>query len=385
VKRDGELMPRRLLAAAAALLLVACKGPEEWLADLNTVHDDGGKLRLETYDAGQLSFEAMSGLAEEETLTLSQAARAIAAAARVVEGVEQPLLRSQAVTLIGRLSVRYPIPPRTAPFVVADPMKAADAAFEQIKLLDRFDQVFEIELAQLPLLKSPDRSVVEGALARLRESTGADAGRTFEAWDAWWKANRDRLRSEAAAGSAEPLRVLAGLNYGDPERTTGLKTSRAVLRYLGFRAALYEFPELRALTEEAILSTARQTAVFAIAYSLRADDAVLRTEAARAAARVADPAFAAALVYALRRERDTAARVAILRAMASFPGKAAVVEALVEQVPDEDEAFKAAGDDDRSLGLEARRSLVAVTGEDFGPDAGAWRLWWEKTGKNRWP
>ena len=378
-------MHRRLVAAFAVLLLAACKGTEDWLADLNTVHDDSGRLRLETYDAGQLSFEAMSGIAEEETLTLSQAARAIAAAARVVEGVDQPLLRAQAVALIGRIVVRYPVPPLDGPFLISDPIKAADAAFEQIKALDKFDQVFEIEAVHLPTLKSPDRAVVESGLARLREATGADAGRTFEAWDAWWKANRDRLRGEAAAGSAEPLRVLGGLNFGDPERTVGLKTARAVLRYLGYRAALYEYPELRELTATAILRTARQTAVFAIAYGLRADDSALRTESARAAERVADPAFAAALVYALRRERETAARAMIMNAMAAFPGRAVVIEALVEQMPDEDQAFKAAGDSDRSIGLEARRSLVALTGEDWGPDAGAWRLWWEKTGKNRWP
>ncbi len=378
-------MQRRLVAAFAALFLTACKGTEDWLADLNTVHDDSGRLRLETYDAGQLSFEAMSGIAEEETLTLSQAARAVAAAARVVEGVDQPLLRSQAVALIGRIVVRYPIRPLEGPFLISDPTKAADAAFEQIKALDRFDQVFEIEAVHLPTLKSPDRSVVESGLARLRETTGADAGRTFEAWDAWWKANRERLRAEAAAGSAEPLRVLGGLNFGDPERTVGLKTSRAVLRYLGYRAALYEYPELRELTALAILRTARQTAVFAIAYGLRADDSTLRTESARAALLAADPAFASALVYALRRERETAARTMIMAAMAAYPGRAIVIEALVEQMPDEEQAFKAAGDSDRSIGLVARQSLIALTGEDLGPDAGAWRLWWEKTGKNRWP
>jgi hypothetical protein len=372
-------------AATAALALCACKGPEDWLADLQTVHDDKGRLVLERYDAGQLSYEAMSGLAEQEILTLSQTARSIALAARVLDNVEQPHLRSQAVALIARLAVRYPIPPLDAPFAEADPVKAGELAFKQIEALDRFDRVFEVERLHLPQLKSPDRAVVEQAVLRLKEATGADVGSTYEAWEAWWRENQARVRADAGEGSREPLRILAGLSYGDPEKGTGLQASRAVLRYLGYRAALFDFPELREETERAIFRTARQVVVAAIANSLRADDPELRLEAARAAERVADPAFGSALLYALPRERSTPARVAIMRALALYPGRAAVVAALVEQVPEEEDAFKAAGDADRSLALEAHRSLVAVTGEDFGLDAGAWRLWWEKTGKRRWP
>ena len=42
-------------------------------------------------------------------------------------------------------------------------------------------------------------------------------------------------------------------------------------------------------------------------------------------------------------------------------------------------------DDDRTVSVQAQRALVAISGEDFGPEAPAWQLWWDQTGKSRWP
>jgi HEAT repeat protein len=118
--------------------------------------------------------------------------------------------------------------------------------------------------------------------------------------------------------------------------------------------------------------------------ALRGDDPRVRAEAARAAEAIADPAFAAPLLYALPRERDPAARTALIKALALYPGRA-TVESLVRQMPEDIEGLKPTAEFDRSILLEARRSLVCATGEDFGLDAVAWRLWWEKSGKSRWP
>lgn len=375
---------RTLLALAATLGALSCKGTEDWLEDLKTVHDDKGRLKLDVYDAGQLSYEAFAGLAEQETLTLSQAARAIALAARIVESADQPLLRAQAIRLISRLAVRYPFPPASEPFEVDDLAKAGDVAAELIGLLDRQEKLLEIENVYLPGLKSPDRAVADFNLTKLREATGENVGATYDAWAAWWKERGAAVRSEAAEKSREPLRRMAQLRFGDAEKGGGLGSSRATLLYLGYRAALFDLPETRAETEYAITRVARQTIVHAIAYALRAEDTGLRIAAAAAARQVVDPSLAAALVYALPRERDAGARGALAEAAAYYPTRD-VIAALVRQMPVVEAGGRSLADEERALGWRVARALTATTGEDFGLDGAAWALWWEKSGVSRWP
>ena len=111
----------RLFPCLLVLLILpasGCKGTEDYLYDLNQSYDKGAKrLRPEVYDAGQLVHEAFAGLSEQEALTLSQMARAVAAGGYVVamDRDAVPLLQSQAVMILARLALRYPIPPVSEP------------------------------------------------------------------------------------------------------------------------------------------------------------------------------------------------------------------------------------------------------------------------------
>ncbi|HYC78917.1 MAG TPA: hypothetical protein VEI02_14925 [Planctomycetota bacterium] len=361
---------RLLLVAAGLVAAAGCKGPEDWLADLHQVHGDRGKLKIDVYDAGQLSFEAMSGLAEQDALTVSQMARAVAKCAYIAEGAESPLLRAQAVRLASRLALRWPLEPARDAFLdVAEPPVVAA---EQIHRLEAQGRRMEIETAHLPNLRNPDRAVAEAALVQLREITGVDVGRTFEAWDAWWRENRARVRAEAAAESLEPIRTLARLRLTREGRTSG--GARAVLEYLGLHVALFEMPELRAEVDYALRRLARQTVVQLTVAALRSEDSSVRAAGAVAAAQVLDPDYGPALLYALPRERDAEARVKILEALSAYPGRGAA-EAAIKQL----------AEDDRAVRLAAHRTLVALTAEDHGMEATAWTLWWERTGIHRWP
>src|SRR5262249_43553853 len=119
---------------------------------------------------------------------------------------------------------------------------------------------------------------------------------------------------------------------------------------------------------------ARQVVVLGIDRALRRGDASVRGTGALAAAMVIDPSFNASLMYALQREKDSIARARIIEALASYPGRETVM-VLMGQLKE----------DDRTVSVQAHRALVAISGEDFGSDAAPWQLWWDQTGKTRWP
>ena len=89
---------------------------------------------------------------------------------------------------------------------------------------------------------------------------------------------------------------------------------------------------------------------------------------------VIDPSFSAALMYALQREKDSVARARIIEALASYPGRETLL-VLLNQLRE----------DDLTVSVQAHRALVAISGEDFGSESARWQLWWDQTGKSRWP
>src|SRR5262245_66543375 len=104
---------------AAAAVASGCKNTEDYLYDLGEVYDRSAKrLRPEVYDAGQLVHEAFAGISEQQALTVSQMARAVALSGYIVAMDKEvvPLCQAQAVWTLGRLAVRYPIPPLSEPW-----------------------------------------------------------------------------------------------------------------------------------------------------------------------------------------------------------------------------------------------------------------------------
>ena len=147
-----------------------------------------------------------------------------------------------------------------------------------------------------------------------------------------------------------------------------------MLNFLGLHAAIFDMPEIREVQERTILRVARQVVVLGIDRAIRTGDSTVRGAGAQAAAQVLDPSFGASLAYALPRERDGIARARIIEALASYPSKETIA-LLIAQLRD----------DDRTVTTHAQRALVAISGEDFGPEPSAWQLWWDQTGKSRWP
>jgi HEAT repeat protein len=226
--------------------------------------------------------------------------------------------------------------------------------------------------AQIALLNSPDHAVVEKAVDRLREVTGQTYGRNPDAWLGWWNRYGPSWRAEAAAASEGPMTIIGNARFGDPRQ--GLTQASAVLNFLGLHAAIFNMNEIRDVQERTILRVARQVVVLGIERAIRNGDSTVRGAGAQAAGQVLDPAFGAALAYALPRERDVIARARIIEALAGYPAKETVT-LLIAQMRD----------DDRAVTTLAQRALVAISGEDFGPEASAWQLWWDQAGKSRWP
>jgi hypothetical protein len=350
-----------------------CRGTEDYLGDLQDVYDRSGRrLRPEVYDAGQLVHEAFSGLSSERALTLSQMARAVAAAGSIVAMDREvvPLLQSQAAAMLGWLAVRYPIPPVSEPWQISG-AEASEAVAEQIAILGEQQERLGVP-ANIALLNSPDHAVRDRAAERLEAATGRSYGRNSTAWENWWATHGPAWRREAAMVSAGPMEIIGGARFSDPRQ--GLTQAAAVLNFLGLHAAIFDMPDLRAVQERTILHVARQVVVLGIDRAIRMGDSGVRGLGAQAAAQVLDPTFGAALEYALPRERDSVARARLIEALAHYPGKK-TIELLMTQLRD----------DDRTVTTHAHRALVAIAGEDLGPEAPAWQLWWDQTGKARWP
>jgi hypothetical protein len=363
-----------LLAALLVCCLHGCKHSEDYLYDLQSSYDRSQRrLRPEVYDAGQLIHEAFAGLSEQESLTLSQMARAVASAGYLVAMDKEPvpLCQSQAVMVLARLAVRYPIPPVTEPYENTDPQKVPELIADQITILS--DQQDRLGIpSQIALLNNPDHAIAEKAVERLQEVTGQAIGRNAEAWSNWWAREGAALRRSAALVSEGPMRTIGETKFTDPR--SGLTQAAAVLHFIGLQAAVFDVPEVREVQRWTVMRVARQVVVLGIERALRAGDATVRGAGAMAAAEVIDPAFQSALAFALPRERDGIARARIIEALASYPGKDTIT-LLLSQL----------GDDDRTVSVHAQRALVAISGEDFGSEPQPWQLWWDQTGKRRWP
>jgi HEAT repeat protein len=353
--------------------LSGCKGTEDYLGDLQEVYDRSGRrLRPEVYDAGQLVHEAFAGLSEEKALTLSQMARAVAAAGSIVAMDREvvPLLQAQATAILARLALRYPIPPVSEPWQITG-AEASEAVAAEIAILGEQQERLGVP-AQIALLNNPDHAVVERASERLQSVTGQNHGKNAGAWENWWRNFGPAWRSEAALVSAGPMEIIGGARFNDPRQ--GLTQAAAVLNFLGLHAAIFDMSEIREVQQRTILRVARQVVVLGIERAIRNGDSGVRGAGAQAAAQVLDPAFGDSLHYALPRERDGVARARIIEALAGYPGKK-TIELLMTQLRD----------DDRTVTTHAQRALVAISGEDFGPEPTPWQLWWDQTGKTRWP
>lgn len=368
MRRRPRAIPGVLpLLLSVFVLFSGCKGTEEYIEDLYACHDPDGSLNLAIYDAGQLVHEAFAGIHRQEALTWSQLARTLSVAARIAEKNEVPMLRAQALALGASLTLRVPLPPVREP--LRDDPGFSDTVFEQSEALTRAVAVLEAGTDLIPRLSSPDAAEVERAYARLKQVTGEDLARDAAAWESWWAENRERLRREAAAGAQEPMGVLGGLRY------PRVGTARAVLGIIGNMLAVQDIPSLRPAARRAVRNIGRQVVELSVVRALRRDpSALVRGEAALAAARIRAPDFGEPLVQALRLEPDSGARVRMVRALAWYPGRT-MLETMVELQADES----------RSVRINARELLVRFTRRDFGSDAGAWIRWWEESGRKHWP
>jgi HEAT repeat protein len=272
--------------------------------------------------------------------------------------------------MLGRLAVRYPIPPVSEPWQLTG-AEASEAVAAQIAVLGEQQERLGVP-SQIALLNSPDHAVQERAAERLEAVTNRNYGRNAEAWTGWWQNYGPAWRAEAASISAGPLEVIGGARFTDSRQA--LTQAAAVLNFLGLHAALFDMSAIRDVQHRTIMRVARQVVVLGIDRAIRAGNSGVRGAAAQAAALVLDPAFGASLAYALPREKDGVARARIIEALANYPGKETIALLLIQL-----------RDDDRTVTTHAQRALVAISGEDFGPEPTAWQLWWDQTGKSRWP
>jgi hypothetical protein len=263
--------------------------------------------------------------------------------------------------------VRYPVPPVDEAYEYVDRTQVEDLVAAQITILGEQQDRLGVP-SQIALLSNPDHAVAERAHERLQAVTGQCFARAPGPWEAWWTRFGPGFRRDAAIVSAEPLRIIG------QSRFTTLTQAAAVLNFLGLHAAIFDIPDVRAVQERTILRVARQVVVLGIDRALRAGGSEVRGAGALAAAMVIDPAFGASLSYALQRERDSVARARIIEALAGYPGRDTIL-LLMSQLRD----------DERTVSVHAHRALVAISGEDFGAAASRWQLWWDQTGKTRWP
>lgn len=360
----------------AGILLVAllaglpgCKDINDYLNDLNAVHDPKtGDHVLASYDAGQLCHEGLTGIMEEDAITLAQLGRAIAFAAEIIQRDRNALSRSDAAVLIAFLVTRYPIAPRTTPYPHTGDVN--QLAQEQIQTLSEHSDILAIETTLLPSLDAPDPVAVRDAVDTLRRISGEDFGSDREGWRTWWDREKGPRLADAIERSREPVRILGETRYAT------LAASRSVLKYLSLQLAVYPYPEMREVFRDAILSTARQTAIHALVHALqrRGEEPRVRMDVALAMAEIRDPAFGRPLAEQMVRESDPDVQARLGTAILAWPSRQAV-EALVR--------FTAS--DEGSVALNSALTLDALTGNGFGRNPARWTRWWEEQGQIRWP
>ena len=348
------------------LILLGCKGPEEYLSDLKTsVDPNKGHLNLGVYDAGLLVHEGLTGLMDEEVLTLSQAGRAVHDAGWLLEVNEVPLIRADAVNLLAHVALRYPWPPLATSY--SDEKNVGDVALANIELLHQATKELEAE-PLLAALGSPDRAVVERAHTRLKEITGQSLPSDPAVWEEYWTRRKPAVQAEAARAATGPVATLGNLRFAS------LASSRSVLGYLSISLLGYDVPDLRPTLTDTIARIGRQVVIFGVLHAMNDKDPVVRMAAYRAAQDVLDPGFEARLQERGAAERDQDARVQLLQTLRFYPGRR-TIEALLTGL----------GDRRLAIAITARRSLAGLCEVDYGDDERAWWLWYEKEGRNRWP
>lgn len=360
------MIPKLTPLLLCLLALTGCKTTEDRIQDISRSVDDEGRLTLQIFDAGQLVHEGLSGLVDAEVLTLSQMGRAVHAAGLILEGNEVALCRADAARLLAHLALFYPVPPVEES--LGTTKNVASEALEAVTRISEVSRYFSIESQLIPALENPDRAVADRARLDLEKLVGENLGADAEAWSAWWEDNRERIIREATEQSLPQLQRLSAMRY------RRLSDARAVLGFIATTLALQDIPALRDEMRRVILRTSRQVIVYGLEKGLKDEDRAVRMDSALAAGQVLDVAFGPALLEAFVRERDPDARIHIIKALEAYPAR------------DTAQALLASLDDpDRQVALNAREVLARQVGRDFGRDGAAWRIWWEREGKSRWP
>jgi len=350
------------------LLPAGCKNTEDYLNDLYTVQKEpDGSLPIEIYDAGQLAYEALTGLLRQKTLTLSQLGRAVAAAGRAADRQEVPLLRTQALALLAHLTLYYPIPPLSEP--LENPPGRNRMILDNTAALRKAMDRLAVGKVLIPMLSSPDQATVDRAWRDLKRSTGEDLGRGAAAWESWWAEHREEYEARVAQEARKPLRTLGDLEY------PSLGLAHLVLTLVATSLAISDLPELRPDIERTIMRISRQVVEMAVVKAITDDDSPeVRAEAALAAVQVKAHAFGDPLAQALAVERESDTKVRMLGALAWYPSKQ-TMQALLLKL----------GDADRPVRRKARDVLIHFARRDLGEEFQPWFQWWEQEGKLRWP
>lgn len=147
------------------------------------------------------------------------------------------------------------------------------------------------------------------------------------------------------------------------------RTASGVLRVLTGESMhrLQVSPIVRSAMDRALVNVAAATIRLTLSTAALGDDsAAVRTNAARQLGSLRPEHAERVLILALANDLDSGVRREAARSLANFPPRTALpalVEALFDDVP--------------SVRSTAVRSLVAMTGEDFGDDRAAWVRWLE--------
>ncbi len=358
----------RTLLLSFLLLNCGCKNTEDYLGDLAVAAQGSrkGESSLDVYDADVLIHEGFAGIMEQPTLTLSQMGRAIYYAGLVGANNKSVLLRCDALAALTHIALRYPIPAVVEPYDDKPRMEsiATDA-------INRFDEAIKpLGAAQhIAGMSSPDKVVAEENWFTLRKLTGQELPQDVGVWEDWWDKSSAAFIAKAQAEARPALSELKYLKY------RSARSSGAVLGYLATTLVSVEFPDLEEEMRLTLSRLARQVITYAIRDALLDRfSPVVRSEAARSAAQVLDPAFGPALSFAYARETDTNTKVQFLKALRWYPTSTSIQLCVL-----------AASDRDRAVSLTARQVLSEFAGKDLGEDPTAWNVWWEREGKIRWP
>ena len=361
-----------VVLVVSAWAAAGCKETGDYLVDLERLDPRQGGTVFDqsviVFDEGQLAHEALVGLAEVESMTFYEAMRSLSRAARFLgRARDNALLRADAAVLIGRLAVALPIPADREPFERrGDGVQAL--ALEQIEKLDKARDPVAVG-GLIRSLSAQDETIVQNALASLRQRTGEDFERDTEAWNAWWEEEKQDFEDEFVEASREPVAILGSIEFKNASQ------ARELLGFLALWISDAEGTDLEPDLRRALMRIARQTVVFSLTEAIDDPDAQVRVDVVRAMSAVRDPRFGEPLLRQLQREREIPPAVHIVRALRDYPSRR-TVRLLVEVAASEEER----------LSYSTNEVLIAMTGvEADGIDPVDWPAWWEEIGDKTWP